>query len=100
MAEKEIRKLCMEAMEKYDIRRIVAVHRIGDCPVEKASVVIVCSSPHRAGSLEGCSYLINELKAKVPIWKRETYEEDNGAVWKENIEWKDGKPKRVMVKEE
>mmetsp|Transcript_16480 Transcript_16480/g.24324 ORF Transcript_16480/g.24324 Transcript_16480/m.24324 type:complete len:166 (+) Transcript_16480:53-550(+) len=99
MAEKELRKLCAEAMSKYDLKRVVAVHKVGNCPVGQASVVLVCSSPHRNDGLKGCSYLINELKARVPIWKREVYEGDSDAVWKENIEWKEGKSKRVMVKE-
>mmetsp|Transcript_10863 Transcript_10863/g.16704 ORF Transcript_10863/g.16704 Transcript_10863/m.16704 type:complete len:163 (-) Transcript_10863:2142-2630(-) len=99
MAEKEMRKLCSEAASKYGLKRVAAVHKVGDCPVGQASVVLVCSSPHRNASLEACSYLINELKARVPIWKREVYEGDADAVWKENIEWNEGKAKRVMVKE-
>jgi molybdopterin synthase catalytic subunit len=43
--------------------------------------------------------LIDELKARVPIWKREVYQEGDGeSVWKENIEWFQGKQQRVMIK--
>jgi molybdopterin synthase catalytic subunit len=99
MATKVLRDLCREAQDTYSVRRIVAVHKLGDCPVGKASVIIFVSSPHRQASLDATSFLINELKARVPIWKREVYEGDEDSVWKENIEWKEGKPKRVMVKE-
>mmetsp|Transcript_16791 Transcript_16791/g.22983 ORF Transcript_16791/g.22983 Transcript_16791/m.22983 type:complete len:172 (-) Transcript_16791:301-816(-) len=100
MAEKELRKVCDEVCEKYpSIVRIAAVHILGDCPVGKASVILAASSPHRKDSMHCVEVLIDELKARVPIWKREVYEGDEGSVWKENVEWHDGKKKRVMVKE-
>ena len=98
MATKELRKLCDEASQKYSVHKIAAVHILGDCPVGKASVILACSSPHRRDALHCVEFLIDELKARVPIWKREVYEGDEG-VWKENIEWKEGKKQRVMVKE-
>lgn len=97
MAEKELRKLCDDATEKFSVHKIAAVHILGDCPVGQASVILACSSPHRRDALNCCEYLIDELKARVPIWKREVYEDD-ASVWKENVEWKDGKRHRVMVK--
>ena len=97
MAEKELRKLCDCATEKYAVHKIAAVHILGDCPVGTASVILACSSAHRRDSLRCCEYLIDELKARVPIWKREVYEGDS-SVWKENVEWNEGKRQRVMVK--
>ena len=48
MAEKELRKLCIEANEKYpSIVKIAAVHILGDCPVEAASVILCASSPQK-----------------------------------------------------
>ncbi len=97
MAEKEIKKLCVEANQKYSsIAKIAAVHILGDCPVEAASVILCASSPHRRDAMHCVEYLIDELKARVPIWKREVYED--GSVWKENVEWFEGKQRRVMVK--
>ena len=74
------------------------MHILGDCPVGDASVILACASPHRRDALHCVEYLIDELKARIPIWKREVYEGDDSA-WKENVEWHDGKPKRIMVKE-
>ena len=101
MAEKELYKLCKEANEKYpSIARIAAVHILGDCPVEKASVILCASSPHRRDAMHCIEFLIDELKARVPIWKREVYRDGDGeSVWKENIEWFQGKQRRVMVKD-
>jgi molybdopterin synthase catalytic subunit len=98
MAEKELNKLCQEAVIKFlGIKKIAIVHIIGDCPVGQASVIIAASSPHRKEAIHCVEYLIDELKARVPIWKREVYDGDN-SVWKENIEWHQGRPQRVMVK--
>jgi molybdopterin synthase catalytic subunit len=100
MAEKELRTLCDEATTKYSsIAKIAAVHILGDYPVGQASVILAASSPLRRDAMHCVEYLIDELKARIPIWKREVYEGDEGGVWKENIEWHEGKKRRVMIKE-
>ena len=101
MAIKELTNLCRDAHEKYpNVARMVAVHILGDCPVGDASVVVGSSSPHRREAIACTEYLIDELKGRVPIWKKEIYEGDEQSVWKENVEWKDGRRRRVMVREE
>ena len=88
MANKELIKLCRQCITKFpSIVKIAAHHVIGECPVTQPSVVLACSSPHRRDALHGIEYLIDTLKAQIPIWKLEHYEGDD-AVWKENIEWK------------
>jgi hypothetical protein len=54
-------------------------------PVREASVVIAVSSAHRHDALVALQYLIDTLKARVPIWKKEWYADDTGA-WKANAE--------------
>lgn len=101
MAKKELLKLCHEAIHKYSsVKRIAAVHVLGDCPVGKASVILAAASPHRREAIQCCEFLIDELKARVPIWKLEVYEGEGGSVWKENVEWHEGKKRRVMVKQD
>lgn len=97
MAKKQI---CIEANEKMpSITKIAAVHILGDCPVSKASVILCASSPHRKDAIHCVEFLIDELKARVPIWKLESYQDGEGeSVWKENAEWFNGKQRRVMVK--
>lgn len=100
MATKELQKLCRAATARYKTICKIAIHHVvGDCNVTQASVHIACSSPHRRESLQCVEYLIDTLKATVPIWKREHYEGDD-SVWKENIEWKQGRPLRIMVRQE
>jgi molybdopterin synthase catalytic subunit len=99
MAVKELDKLCREAKTKYNVHRIAVQHVLGDCPVGEVSVIIAASSPHRSDALQCVTFMIDELKAKVPIWKLEVYEGEEDCVWKENVEWHGGKITRVMYKE-
>lgn len=85
MAENEIRKICNDIRQKWPVRHIAVFHRLGLVPVSEASTVIAVSSAHRAASLEAVSYAIDALKAKVPIWKKEIYEESTSS-WKRNKE--------------
>jgi len=85
MAVKQIQKLIGEARSRWALVSVIVAHRIGVVPVKEASIAIVCSSVHRAASLEAVSWLINSIKAEVPIWKREVYAD--GTAWKANSEW-------------
>lgn len=84
MALKKMREICEVASGKWAIHRMVVIHRTGAVGVGEASVIIAASSPHRRDSLEAVHWAIDELKAKVPIWKLEKYED--GSAWKENEE--------------
>ncbi|XP_006206045.2 molybdopterin synthase catalytic subunit isoform X1 [Vicugna pacos] len=85
MAENEIRKICIDIRQKWPVRHIAVFHRLGLVPVSEASIVIAVSSAHRAAALEAVSYAIDTLKARVPIWKKEMYEESSSS-WKRNKE--------------
>ncbi len=88
MAKKELMKMCQKAREKWrDVFKIAIHHRLGVVEVGQASVVVAVSSEHRKDVFEITAFLIDELKATVPIWKLEVYEGDN-RVWKENMEEK------------
>ncbi|OBZ90112.1 Molybdopterin synthase catalytic subunit [Choanephora cucurbitarum] len=80
MAKKVLQELVLETRDKWDLKHIAVYHRTGVVPVGKVSVIIATSSKHRADSLNAVGYLIDELKARCPIWKREVYED--GSVWK------------------
>ena len=68
------------ARERWpDLGRAVVWHRIGHITLGEASVVVVVSTPHRAEAFEACRYMIDTLKATVPIWKHETWE--GGTDW-------------------
>lgn len=84
MAVKMLKEVCAHACQQWDIMKIAVAHRLGEVGVEEASVIICVSSPHRRAALEACHWAIDELKAIVPIWKKEWYAD--GHIWKENAE--------------
>ncbi|KAJ6315418.1 hypothetical protein OIU78_018831 [Salix suchowensis] len=89
MAIRQIKSICSSARSSWDIHSIAVAHRLGAVPVGETSVFIAVSAVHRADALDACKFLIDELKASVPIWKKEVY--SNGEVWKENSEFMERK---------
>lgn len=85
MAKKKLQELCNRVRVKWpEICHIAVYHRLGPVGPCQASVIIAISSAHRQASLEALHFAIDELKATVPIWKKELYED--GSQWKENKE--------------
>lgn len=88
MALKEMEKLVKHVMDGTSfpgVRQVACVHRLGVVPIAEASVLIAVAAEHRPEAFEACKYLIDEIKAKVPIWKKEIYAD--GSTWKANKEW-------------
>jgi MoaE-MoaD fusion protein len=79
MALKQLRQLAGEARQKFAIRNVALVHRLGRLEVGESSVLIAVYSAHRAAAFEACRWLIDTLKKTVPIWKKEHFAD--GAVW-------------------
>ncbi|CAG9466341.1 unnamed protein product [Pedinophyceae sp. YPF-701] len=84
MALAKLQEVCDKAAAKWDVRKVAMAHRTGLVGVTEASVIIAVSSAHRLEAIEACHFGIDDLKATVPIWKREVYED--GSAWKENKE--------------
>ena len=79
MALKELNRIADEATASNGISRVIITHRYGRvCPGE-ISILILVSSPHREGSYSASRYIIDEIKKRVPIWKKEYY--DDGSEW-------------------
>jgi molybdopterin synthase catalytic subunit len=79
MALKQMRELAAEALERFAIRNLAVVHRLGRLEIGESSVFLAVFSEHRAPAFEACRFLIDTLKRTVPIWKKEYFED--GAVW-------------------
>jgi molybdopterin synthase catalytic subunit len=79
MALAQMQRLASEAVEKFGVRDVALVHRLGRLQVGETSVLIVVASAHRGAAFEACRWLIDTLKKTVPIWKKETFVD--GAVW-------------------
>lgn len=71
MALVELQQLGEEASARWPIARCLLVHRLGDVAVGEASVLVGVASGHRAEAFEACRWLIDTLKDRVPIWKRD-----------------------------
>jgi molybdopterin synthase catalytic subunit len=73
MAERELDAIVREACERSGSEHIVVEHRIGALGLGDASVVIAVGHPHRGPAYEASRYVIEELKKRLPVWKREAY---------------------------
>ncbi|CAK6983271.1 molybdopterin synthase catalytic subunit [Scomber scombrus] len=86
MAQSEFRKLCDDIRARWPtVTHICVHHRLGWVKVSEASVAMAISSPHRHDGQQAIQHCINQLKASVPIWKKEVYDTQE-ASWKENAE--------------
>src|SRR2546422_8888708 len=81
MALAKMREIGAQLHEKYRIRCLAIVHRLGRLEIGDTSVFIAVSAPHRAAAFDACRFAIDTLKRTVPIWKKEYFED--GAVWAE-----------------
>lgn len=83
MAEAQLERLAGAAAERWGLSAVVVEHRLGSLEIGEVSVVVGVASPHRAEALESCRWLIDTLKAEVPIFKKEFYT-DGGQNWVED----------------
>jgi MoaE-MoaD fusion protein len=72
MAERVLREVAEEAAAKWPIEGVAVLHGLGELGVGERTVVVACSSAHRAEAFDACRHVIDEVKRRVPIWKKET----------------------------
>ena len=80
MAVKEGNRIIEEAIERFGISNAHGVHRSGLMELSDVAVVVGVSSPHRGAAFDACRYIIDQVKARLPIWKKEYYANGN-AEW-------------------
>jgi molybdopterin converting factor subunit 1 len=71
MAERQLRGIVQAAIERHGLCAAAAEHRIGTVPLSEASVAVAASAPHRGPAFDGAREIIDEIKARASIWKRE-----------------------------
>ncbi len=81
MAEKQLEAIRGEAIKKFGVADVLVVHRYGDLKVGDNIVLVAVAAGHRAEAFDACRYVVDELKKRVPIWKRE--HTPSGARWVE-----------------
>jgi molybdopterin converting factor subunit 1 len=80
MAEAKLREILAAAIARHGLCAAAVEHRVGSVPLSEPSVTVAASAPHRAEAFAGAREIIDELKARAPIWKREGGEWVTGAL--------------------
>ena len=83
LAVKEGNKILGEAKEQFNIVSAFCVHRIGDLNIGETAVWVGVNAGHRDAAFDACRYIIDEIKTRVPIWKKEIYV-DGDSGWLES----------------
>ena len=73
VAEKEGDRIIAEAIEKFSVSHAVCIHREGLLELTDVAVIVCVSSPHRGEAFDACRYIIDNIKTRLPIWKKEHY---------------------------
>lgn len=82
MAEKVMAEIGEEARSKFTLEDVAILHRTGRLEIGEASLLVAVSTGHRAESFEAGHWIVNEVKRRVPVWKKE--------VWEDGEEWIEG----------
>ena len=75
LAQAEGAKIIAEARERFEVVDLRCVHRVGELAIGDLAVWIGVTAAHRGAAFDACRYVIDEVKSRVPIWKRERYVE-------------------------
>ena len=81
MTERELEKICAEARTRWDVYDTLVVHRIGELRPTDQIVLVVVTGAHRGEAFAACEFIMDYLKTRAPLWKRE--ETPQGARWVE-----------------
>ncbi|MEM8651774.1 MAG: molybdenum cofactor biosynthesis protein MoaE [Pseudomonadota bacterium] len=71
MAEAEIKRIASDAIERFGLLGMTAIHRYGKIAPGDNIVLVIATSPHRQASFDGANYLMDFLKTRAPFWKKE-----------------------------
>jgi molybdopterin synthase catalytic subunit len=80
MVEAEFGRLLDDAHGRWPAARLALRHRLGRIPAGEASIAIVAAAPHRAAAFEACRFVIEEVKRRIPVWKKEL-RTDGSTIW-------------------
>jgi len=94
MAVEQMHSLANEAVEKFSVRDVAIVHRLGRLKIGETSIMIAVASAHRGATFEACRWIIDTLKKTVPIWKKEHFVD--GAVWADGEAF----PEEIVTREQ
>lgn len=79
MAESVFARIATEASERFDVKQVAIHHRSGRLTIGEIAVVVAVSAAHRGPAFSACEYVVDQLKTRAPIWKKEF--SPDGDVW-------------------
>ncbi len=82
MAERVMREIGETAQGRFGLEAYAVLHRTGRLEIGETSLLVVVSCAHRAASFEACRWMVDEIKKRVPVWKKE--------VWADGESWIEG----------
>jgi molybdopterin synthase catalytic subunit len=77
MAEHQLKRIAERAAERFGLKLVIVHHRIGFIAIGEASLFLRVASPHRSEGFRASQWIVDELKKKVPIWKRPRFKVEN-----------------------
>ena len=83
MAEYQMGKIASEIISKYSLTHLQVQHSLGKISSGEICLFVLTSSPHRRAATDACSIIVEQLKAQLPIWGKEIFE-DESSQWKIN----------------
>jgi molybdopterin synthase catalytic subunit len=76
MAHKELAAIVEEARAEFDVRSVKVLHRVGEVPAGETSLLVAVYSGHRAAAFAAAAFVVEQIKIRVPIWKKEIYDDE------------------------
>ena len=95
MTERELERICAEAMARWPLGDVLVVHRHGRMTPGEPIVLVATISPHRQAALDACAFVIDWLKTRATFWKYE--ERTDGGFWVDAKESDDGAAERWLL---
>lgn len=81
MAEAQIRRIAIEALERWPLTGVTAIHRHGRIAPGENIVLVVTASPHRQAAFEAANFVMDYLKTEAPFWKKEHFVDGHPVEW-------------------
>jgi len=81
MAEAEITRICEEAVARFSLVAVTAIHRVGRIAPGENIVLVLAAAPHRHAAFDGASFVMDYLKTSAPFWKKEHFADGTEGGW-------------------
>lgn len=81
MAEAEMRRIALEAIERFQLQALTAIHRFGRIESGEQIVLVIAAAPHRQAAFDGANFVMDYLKTAAPFWKKEHMRDGTSGQW-------------------